>query len=98
MLLSKEKKSFVHVHMSRMTQISSSFPFDRSVQNVPALKSSSNKQYLYSSFVRKAYSHPNVVNVTQSIISAGSLILTLSRENTGSHLSLENHLLHLIGK
>ena len=98
MLLSKEKKSFVHVHMPKMTQISSTFPFDRSVQYSPALKSSSNKQYLYYSFVRKEYSRPNAVNFTQSIISAGSLILTLSRENTGSHLSLENHLLHLIGK
>ncbi len=96
-LLSKETKSFAHVHMSRMTQISSTFTFDRSVQCSPALKSSSNKPYLYSSFVRKAYSHPNVVNVTQSIMSAGSLISTLSRENTGTHSSLENHLLHLIG-
>ena len=88
-LLPKEDSKLVHV--SRMTQFSSTWSFSQSVQN------SSTSTYTYSSFVRKVWSRPSLVNVVQSIFSTGSLGLNLCRNNVGSNSSLESHLIHVIG-
>lgn len=95
-LLPKEETRTKYSSISRLAPFSSIWSFRRSISATMTTSPDAKNEY-HSSFMRKAWSHPSLVNVIESLFSMGSICLNLSRNNHASNLSLGSHLLHIVG-